>query len=79
MKVKLVTALALIATLNSCKPTVEEQAGINNPNNIDASVNYSIQVIDRCEYVYVTQYNNGIGYLSICHKGNCKNLLHRIR
>jgi hypothetical protein len=69
---KTILALVMIGLLGSCnKPTVETKSTQivtregNNP--------LTIVVIEGCEYL---EYSQGNHY-SLCHKGNCNNLIHK--
>lgn len=45
-----------------------------NPDQTD----YKIILIDSCEYIEVSKYiGSNIGYYSLTHKGNCKNINHK--
>lgn len=69
MKTKLV-ALFSIAFMTACQPTPNGQSRTTTTDN------YSIVVIDGCEYV---EYDKGVldqRVYSLTHKGNCKNPIH---
>lgn len=74
MKMKILFVIC-IALLMSCKPanvSIQEKPKPSNlfNNNVEAEFNYTVVVIDSCEYLMWRAAN---GYLQITHKGNCKN------
>ena len=68
---KLILATLLIGMVSSCdKATVTRQS--TTIVTEDGGKPLKLIVIEGCEYL---EYSSGHRY-SLCHKGNCKNLIH---
>lgn len=70
-KLNLIIILSILS-LSSCFTETED----SNPTSVG---NYSIRIIDGCEYIQVENgltLGNNYNY-TLTHKGNCKNEIHK--
>lgn len=63
----LLTAVLSATVFCSCKEKKSPK-----PDGEDGSKNYSIKVIDGCEYIECDYNSNQARVYSLTHKGNCK-------
>ncbi len=78
--IKVILAIALLSSCISCNQTPIVVVAQPNNNHIKVSGLYPefrVVIVDSCEYIFLSDYNDGSGHKAFTHKGNCRYCLQR--
>ena len=85
MKKVCLIAIFCALAFAGCSDKIEQRSGVDSIseerktiiNDNSGVVDYSIIVIDGCEYIFGRDYGGYNGGYFLTHKGNCKNKIHQ--